>query len=110
MYWMEPMDIEHIIKEWLEEWKGSIIEVSDSKEETTKDKGKGKEKDGEKQDKEWVGEKRKAPQEEQPQQKKMKMKSHKTSPNVHLGSDDFEFIVNWVQETLDVPMTTIVTA
>ena len=39
----------------------------------------------------------------------MKMKSHKPTSNVHLGSDDFEFIVNWVQEILDAPMTTIVT-
>lgn len=57
---MELVDIDQITKEWPEEWRGSVVEGSDSKEETTKDKGKGKEKAGEKQDKERVGEKRKA--------------------------------------------------
>lgn len=63
---MEPTGIDEIIKEWTKEWKGSTIEDSDSEGETTKDKGKGKEKAGEKEDKELVGEKHKAPQEEQP--------------------------------------------
>ena len=107
---MEPTDIDQIIKECPDEWKGSSIEVSDSEEETTKDKGKGKEKAGENLDKERVGEKHKAPQEEQPEQKKMKTKSHRNSSNVHLGSNDFKFIANQVQEILDAPMIVIVTA
>ena len=58
---MEPVDIDTIIKEWMDEWKDPTIEDIDSEEETTKDKGKGKEQVGEKRDKEWVGEKRNAP-------------------------------------------------
>ena len=49
---MESVDIDQIIKEWSEEWKGSAVDLSDSKEEIMKDKGKGKEKVGEKQEKE----------------------------------------------------------
>ena len=58
---MEPTNIDENTKECPEEWKESIVEDSDSEEETTKDKGKGKEKVGEKRDKEQVGEKLKAP-------------------------------------------------
>ena len=64
---MEPTDIDKIIKEWLEEWKGSSIEDSDSEEEIVKDKVKGKEQVRKKRDKEQVGEKWKAPHEDQPQ-------------------------------------------
>ena len=49
---MEPVDIDTIIKEWMDEWKDPTIEDIDSEEETTKDKGKGKEQVGEKRDKE----------------------------------------------------------
>lgn len=40
----------------------------------------------------------------------MKTKAHKPTSNVHLDSDDYELVVNQVQETLDAPMTTIVIA
>ena len=106
---MEPTNIDEIIKECLKEWKGSAIKDSDSEEETTKDKGKGKEKAREKENKERVGEKCKATQEDQPQPKKMKTKSHRPISDVHLGLDDYELIATRVLETLDAPMTTIVT-
>ena len=84
---MEPEDIDQIIKEWLDEWKGSVVGDSDSEEDKDKekDKGKGKEK---------VGEKQKAPQEEQPWLKKVKTKAQKPPSDVHLGLDDYEFIAN----------------
>lgn len=41
-YRMELADIDQIIKEWLDEWKGSVVEDRDSEEEMTKDKGKRK--------------------------------------------------------------------
>lgn len=65
-YRMEPTDIDQITKEWLEEWKCSAIEERDLEEETPKDKGKGKEKAREKLEKDHVGEKCKASQEDQP--------------------------------------------
>lgn len=93
---MEPVDIDHIIKEWPKEWKGFAIEYSDLEEELAKHKHKGKEKAIEKEDKERVGEKCKAPQEDQLQLKKMKIKSHKPTSDFDLGLDNYEFIVNWV--------------
>lgn len=60
-YRMELTDIDQITKEWLEEWKGFVVEESDLEEETTKDKGKGKEKARDKEDKEGVHKKCKAP-------------------------------------------------
>lgn len=39
-YWMEQEDVEQIVKEWLKEWKNSIVDVSDSDEEKEKEKGK----------------------------------------------------------------------
>lgn len=39
----------------------------------------------------------------------MKTEVHKPTLDVHLGSDDYELIANWVQETSDAPMITIVT-
>lgn len=62
---MELTDIDHITKEWPEEWKGSAVELSDSEEEIAKDKGKGKDKARDDEDKKRVGEKHKALQEDQ---------------------------------------------
>jgi len=45
---MEPEDIDKIIKKWPEEWKSFAVDLSNSNEETPKDKDKGKEKIGEK--------------------------------------------------------------
>lgn len=59
--------------------------------------------------KEQVSEKRKAHMEKKHLPKKMKMKAHKRPSDIYLGSDDYEFIANRVQETLDAPMTVIVT-
>ena len=56
---MEQEEVEQIIKEWLEEWKNSAIDVSDFDKE--KEKEKGKEKIGEKKEKVRTREKRKAP-------------------------------------------------
>ena len=98
---MELMDIDQIIKEWLDEWKGSTIGDIDLEEDTKKDKGKGKEQ---------APKKRKTPQEEQNPMKKMKTKAHKPTLDVHLGSDDYELFAHRVHETLDAPMMTIVTA
>lgn len=44
MYRMEPKDIDEIIKDWLEEWKSSVVDLSDLDEELPKEKYKGKEK------------------------------------------------------------------
>ena len=60
-YHMELEDINEIIKEWLEEWQSSIVDLTNSDEELPKDKDKGKEKLGKKKDKERRGEKRNAP-------------------------------------------------
>ena len=108
-YCMDSTDIDHITKEWLEEWKGSFVDLSDSEEEATKDKGKGKEKAGEKQEKEQVGEKHKALQEDQPQQKRTKTKAHRLTSYVHLGLDDYGLITTWVQKSLEPPMTATIT-
>ena len=72
---MEQEDVEQIVKEWSEEWKSSIVDVSDSNEE--KGKEKGKEKIGEKKEKEFIGEKWKASQDESKPHKRPNMKTHK---------------------------------
>ena len=89
-YYMEPVDIDQIIKDWLDEWKDSITGDIDSEEDTEKDKRKGKEQ---------VDEKRKTLHEEQNLPKKMKTKAYKPTLDVHLGLDDYEPVVNRVQET-----------
>ena len=62
---MDQEDIEEIIKEWSEEWKNFIENVSDFDDDDTPiDKDKGKEKVGEKNEKEHISEKRKASHDE----------------------------------------------
>jgi hypothetical protein len=99
-YWMERQDVEEIIKEWSEEWRNSIVDISDSDEEKEKEeekeKGKGKEKIGEKKKKEHTREKRKASQEESKPHKRQKMKAHKPPTDAQLGSADYEGIASYV--------------
>lgn len=88
------------------------MDVSDSDEEEAREKDKGKEKIGEQKEKERTREKRKAPQEEQSQHKCMKTKSkaHKLPSDVQLGINDYDNIATKVQESLELPMTTLVSS
>lgn len=99
-YRMELEDIDEIIKYWLEEWKSFIVDLIDWDEETLKEKDKGKEKLSEKKDKERIGEKCKAPQDDPKLHKRTKLKSYKPPIDGQLGVDDYENIVTHVQELL----------
>ena len=108
-YRIDQEDIEQIVKEWSEEWKNSVENISDSNdEETPKDKDRGKEKVGEKKEKERTGEKRKASQDEPKPHKRQKMRAHKLPTDAQLGSVDYDSIATYVQETLEGSMTAIV--
>lgn len=107
-YQMEQEDVEKIIKEWLEEWKTIAIDISDFDKE--KDKEKGKEKIGDKKDKELTGQKCKSLQDDPKPHKRPKMKAHKKPIEAQLGSDDYENITTCMQETLEAPMTSIVSS
>ena len=99
---MEKQDIEEIIKEWPEEWRNPVEDISDSDEDPEvgkdKEKDKGKEKIGGHTQKEPAGEKRKASQEESMLQKREKMKAQKLLTGTHLGFDDYDNIAMLVQE------------
>ena len=86
------------------------MDLGYSDEETTKDKDKGKEKVGEKKEKEHAGEKNKASQEDQLPHKRRKSKSHKPTSDVQLGMDNYDNITTQVQESLEPPMTMLVTS
>ena len=109
-YHMESKDINHIIKDWPEEWKRSIVDLSESNEEATKEKDEGKEKLGEKKKKERVGEKNKAPKEDPEPHKRKKSKSHKPPLEGQLGLVNYENIATRVQETLELPMIALVSS
>ena len=75
---MDQEDIEQIVNEWLQEWKNSIENISDSNDEDTpKDKDGGKEKVGEKKEKEHICKKWKTSQDELRTHKRQNMRAHK---------------------------------
>lgn len=109
-YRMEPEDIDEITKDWTEEWKSSTLDMTNLDENTLKEKDKGKEKLGEKKDKEHTGEKRKAPQDDLKPHKRTKLKSEKPPTYGQLGVYDYENNATCIQETLEPPMTSIVSS
>jgi len=86
------------------------VDLTDSDEETIKEKYKGKEKIGEKKEKERTGEKHKAPQDDLNSHKRTKEKSHKQPIDGQLGMDDYENIASHIQESLEPPMTVLVSS
>ena len=57
-----------------------------------------------------TGEKRKASQEDSKSHKRQKMRAHKPPSDAKLGSVDYNSIATYVQETLEGPMTTIMSS
>lgn len=84
------------------------MDLTDSNEDMPNETDKGKEKIGEKKDKEHIGEKRKASQDNPKPHKRPKMKAHKQPIEPQLGVDDYENIATYVQETIESLMTAIV--
>lgn len=109
-YRMEPKDIEEIVKDWPEEWKSSAVDLTDSGKAPPKDKDKGKEKISKKREKERAGEKRKGLQDDPKPHKRTKSKAYIQPTETQFGLDDYKNIETCIQETLESPMTTIVSS
>lgn len=111
-YRMSQMDIEEILKEWLEEWRNPTKSSSDSEDVTRKHAGKGKDKqdEGKSTEKQPKTEKRLAPQIEPAPHARKKRKVGRQPCEPNLSTEDYEHIATSVQETMEESMTTIVTS